>query len=395
MKNKWGRLIILYLAAVTVSLGQLKIVPIMSGVAQAAGVNIPQVGLLISIFTLAGVVLAIPGGAILARIGSKNLLMGLMVMLSLGNVIGALTNNYYLLLASRLIEGVAFSMIITTGLVMITGWFKGAGTNSAVGIFTTFPAVANFAVMLAVPVIVQSAGGNIKSVWWIIAGMAALCFILVKFLIPQPGREEYEEPSGEHPLMRDAAKNHKVWLMAFSHACIAFILFGYITCYPLIFMNVYGQTAEAANRYTALNGLFGIFACIFCGVLIDKLKKPYAVALIGRAGTIVTVAFTMSLASPAGFIVHLFMVALLVGGIGVTSNLCIGPTLAKSPAYIGYNMSFINLLYYIGAFACTPVLLGAAESSGWGAAELIMVIVSAAAAVLMLPLLIPPKNKRK
>jgi predicted MFS family arabinose efflux permease len=393
MKTKWGCLIVLYLGAVTVSLGQLKIVPIMGGVAEAAGVTIPQVGLLISIFTLAGVVLAIPGSAILARIGSKNLLLVLMAALFLGNVIGALTNNYYLLLVSRLIEGVAFSMIITTGIVMISGWFKGTGTNSAVGVFTTFPAVANFAVMLAVPVTVQAMGGNIKSVWWIIAGLAALCFLLTMFLIPQPGKEEYEEPSGERPLMRDAAKNHKVWLMAFSHACIAFILFGYITCYPLIFMNVYGQTAEAANMYTALNGLFGIFACIFCGVLIDKLKKPYAIALIGRAGTIITVAFTMSLGSPASFIVHLFMVALLVGGIGITSNLCIGPALAKSPALIGYSMSFINLLYYIGAFACTPVLLGAAEASGWGAAVAILAVISVAATILTALLLIPSKKQ--
>jgi predicted MFS family arabinose efflux permease len=393
MKNKWGYLAVLYLTAVTVSLGQLKIVPIMGDVAAAAGVTIPQVGLLISIFTLAGVVLAIPGGKILARIGSKNLLLFLTAMLALGNAFGALTNNYYLLLVSRLIEGVAFSMIITTGLVMITGWFKGAGTNSAVGIFTTFPAVANFVVMLAVPAAVQALGGNIKPVWWIIAGMAAVCFLLTLFLIPQPGREEYENPSGERPRMRDAAKNHNVWLMAFSHACIAFILFGYITCYPLIFMNVYGQTAEAANRYTALNGLFGIFACIFCGVLIDKLKKPYGIALIGRVGTIITAALTLALGSPASFIVHLFMVALLVGGIGITSNLCIGPTLAKSPAHIGYSMSFINLLYYIGAFACTPVLLGTAESSGWSAAVVILVIISAAATILTALLLVPQKKE--
>jgi predicted MFS family arabinose efflux permease len=393
MKNKWGYLIILYLAAITVSLGQLKIVPIMGDVAAAVGVTIPQVGLLISVFTLAGVILALPGGKILARIGSKNLLLFLMVALALGNAIGALTTNYYLLLVSRLIEGVAFSMIITTGLVMITGWFKGAGTNSAVGIFTTFPAVANFVVMLAVPVITGAFGGGIKPVWWIVAGMAALCFCLTLFLLPQPGREEFEDPGGERPLLREAAKNSKVWLMAFSHACIAFILFGYITCYPLIFMKVYGETAEAANKYTALNGLFGIFACVFCGILIDKLKKPYAIALIGRAGAIVTVALTLALGTPVSFIVHLFMVALLVGGIGITSNLCIGPALAKSPAHIGYTMSFINLLYYVGAFACTPVLTGVAETSGWGAAVAILAAVSIGAAVSAALLLVSRKKE--
>jgi predicted MFS family arabinose efflux permease len=393
MKNKWVLLAILYLSAITVSLGQLKIVPIMGQVAELAGVSIPQAGLLVSIFTLAGIILAIPGGKILAKIGSKNLLLFLIGMLSAGNVLGALTNNFPLLLLSRIIEGTAFSMIIMNGLVMINGWFEGGnGTNTAIGIFTTFPAVASFVGMNVTLPIVMKLG--IKSVWWIIAALAAVFFLMILTLVPPPKTSEREEKSGERPSLTTAAKNYRVWLLAFSHLCIAFVLFTYITCYPALFTGFYGLDQGTANSYNGLNGLFGIPACVFCGILIDKVKKPYTIALVGRIGTIITVAVNLLL-GPSTFVLHLALVALLIGGIGITSDLCIGPTLAKSSSYIGYSMSFINLLYYVGVFASTPLTLWLVETSGWGAATTLLIIVSIVATVLAGILALPQKSPVK
>jgi predicted MFS family arabinose efflux permease len=390
MKNKWVLLAILYLSAITVSLGQLKIVPIMGPVAEMAGVSIPQAGLLVSIFTLAGIILALPGGKILAKIGSKNLLLFLMGMLAAGNVMGALTNNFPLLLLSRIIEGTAFAMIITTGLVMINGWFEGGGgANTAIGIFTTFPAIASFAAMnLTLPIVTKL---GIKSVWWVIAGLAAVLFLLILALIPPPKASERGEESGERPSLLEAAKNYRVWLLAISHFCVGFALFAYITCYPALFTGVYGLDQGTANAYSGLNGLFGIPACVFCGILIDKVKKPYAIALIGRVGTIAVVAFNLLL-GPSTFVLHLALTALFIGGIGITANLCIGPTLAKSPSNIGYTMSFINLLYYVGVFACTPAILWLVEISGWGAATTLLVIVSIVATLSAGILALPQKS---
>jgi predicted MFS family arabinose efflux permease len=393
MKNRWGYVLVVYLAGISISLGQFQIVPIMGEVAGAVGAGPVQLGWLMSIFSLAGVVLAIPGGKILAKIGSKNLLLVLMAALFLGNVIGALSGNYYLLLASRVIEGISFALIITTGLVMISGWFKGVGgIAAAIGLFTTSPPVAQFAVMLGVPAIVKASGGNIKSVWWLIAGIAALCFILVKFILPPAPPEEFAEPSGEKPLFRDAAKNGKVWLMAISHGCIAFIIFSYAYCYPAIFQNVYSLSSETANNYASLSGIFGIFFGITCGILIEKVGKPYAISFVGRIGIIVTVALTLALGtSSLAYIIHILAIALFGGGICMTANLVIGPTLAKSPAHIGYTMSLINMLFYIGSVACSPVMLGLATGPGWSTAILVVVIVGIVATV---PVLLLPLKKR-
>jgi predicted MFS family arabinose efflux permease len=229
-------------------------------------------------------------------------------------------------------------------------------------------------------------------VWWIIAGVAALCFILVKFILPPAPPEEFAEPSGEKPLFRDAAKNGKVWFMAISHGCIAFIIFSYAYCYPVIFQNVYSLSSETANNYASLSGIFGIFFGITCGILIEKIGKPYVISFVGRIGIIITVALTLALGtSSLAYIMHILATALFGGGICMTANLVIGPTLAKSPAHIGYTMSLINMLFYIGSVACSPVMLGLAAGPGWGTAILVVVIVGIVATV---PVLLLPLKKR-
>lgn len=84
-------LAILYVSAVSVALGQLKIVPIMEQVAQVTGVSLTKAGLLVSVFTLTGIIFAIPGGAFLSKLGAKNLFLVLMGTLVLGNIIGAVS----------------------------------------------------------------------------------------------------------------------------------------------------------------------------------------------------------------------------------------------------------------------------------------------------------------
>jgi hypothetical protein len=167
--------------------------------------------------------------------------------------------------------------------------------------------------------------------------------------------------------------------------CIAFLLFGYINTYPALFGQVYSVGEATANFYNSLNGIFGIPACIIGGVLVSKTGKPYLIALIGGVGAIATCALNLALgAGPAAYVLHAGISALFIGGFALTANLCIAPRLARTPSLIGYTMSFVNMLYYVGIFACPLLILGlAGDGSGWGAATVLMAAVAAAAVALM------------
>jgi predicted MFS family arabinose efflux permease len=391
LKSKWTKLAVLYVSAVSISIGQLKIVPIMESLAALAGVSIAQAGLLVSVFTGAGIILAIPSGSIMAKLGSKKLLLTLMTALCAGNILGAVSDNFVVLVISRLIEGTAFAMIIMVGLMLINTWFQESGKGIATGIFTTFPAVGSFTALNITLPVVQVLG--VKSMWWLTGIIAALCFLLILIVIKTPEENTGIKSTEKRPLLSGAAKNPKLWLFACCHFCIAFLLFSYITTYPVLFSGFYGIEAGLANFYSSLNGLSGVPACILVGILIEKTKKPRMLALVGCIGAAITAAFNLKL-GPYTYPLHSILSSLFIGGFALTANFCIGPQLARSPEYLAYTMAFINLLYYGGVFASTPVILSVVEKAGWQSATILMVCVALVAALCMTALLYSEKPRQ-
>jgi predicted MFS family arabinose efflux permease len=380
MKNRWALFIVLFLAALSVTLSQLKVVPILGDL--AAGMNIGQgeIAWIMSVFYLAGIVLAIPGGAILGKMGPKKLLIGLMAFVMIGNLIGAfVTTNFPLLLVSRTIEGVAFSMIIMVGIVFITSWFEGPAAGLPIGIFTTFPAIGSIiAYNTVIPI---SAAKGVPSLWWCVLAYTAVVTILVAIVIklPKPSGDAAAGagPAGapeDVPRLSEVLKSGKIWLLAVCQGCVAFVLFTYITIYPIIFQQQYGLDAIAANQYASFNGIFGIPFCIIGGFLIARIKKPAMLILVCFIGLAITCFITTHLTPPM-YIVHTLLSAVFTG-LTISAVLVVAPMSAKRPSLIGYSVALVNTVYFLGMFIGAPAVMGTAATSGWSAGSMILVVVS-------------------
>ena len=255
-KNKWPSFFVIYFAAVTVSISQLKIVPIMNNISSSFNISMSQISWLMSVFTVAGVILAIPSAAILNYLGSKKLLLILMATLCIGNIIGAFTNSYYVLLISRAIEGISFAMIILVGVVLISDLF-GDKAGSTTGIFTTFAAVGSVIAMNLTLPVVNSLGLN--SIWLVVAALSALSFILVALIIKEPdAKAENDDASSKKASLAEAISNGSLWLVAICQFCVAFVLFTFFTIYPSLLTDLYSLDATVANFYAGLLGLFAI-----------------------------------------------------------------------------------------------------------------------------------------
>ena len=197
-KNPWFRFLILQCCAVTVSVSQLKVSAVMEQVAQGFSISMGAAARLMSFFTVAGIVLAIPGAALMERMGAKRLLLLLMACLFAGNAVGAVAGAYPLLMAGRLLEGVAYAMIIMVGIDLINTWFPHGGAGTATGIFNTFAAVGNFITLNGALMVVKR--WNVRTLWWIGAALAAVDLILVLAFIPAekpiPDRSRNRENDG-------------------------------------------------------------------------------------------------------------------------------------------------------------------------------------------------------
>lgn len=382
LKNKWLSFAVIYFAAVIVSISQLKIVPIMGNISESFNISMSQISWLMSVFTVAGVILAIPSAAILDYLGSKKLLLILMATLCIGNIIGAFTNSYYLLLVSRAIEGISFAMIILVGIVLISDLFAGDKAGSMTGIFTTFAAVGSVLAMNITLPIVNSLGVN--GIWLVVAALSALSFVLVAVVIKKPetnaGNENADTPSKKASLS-EAASNGNLWLVMFCQFSVAFVLFTYFTIYPSLFTDLYSLDATVANFYAGLLGLFAIPFGVIAGVIIDKSGNAPLVTLLSFIGLTIS-CFVMPMLGPSTYILHVaslsFFCALIIPAV-----LYIAPGVAKQPTLIGYSVALVNMLYYVGIFSGSPVVLGAIEKSGWGSAASILAGASAIGIVAM------------
>ncbi len=370
--NKWLMFFILLISAITVSLSQLKLAPVMGDVAAMLSVTPDKAALLMSLFTVAGIFLSIPGAAVMAKTGSKNMLLVLMACLVAGNVLGAVTNSFAVVMVSRIIEGISYALIITVGIDMINTWFTGAMVGTATGIFNTFAAAANFIGMNASVALFKSAG--LKSLWWAIAILSAVCFVLVLFVVQVPKAEAVAGEKGA--TVGEAVKNPALLVTCVSMLCLAFVLFGFITCNAMLF-NAYGIDQTASAFYASLNGLIGIPTCIISGIVIGKSGKPFQFAIVGAALCAVICFFMPHLGtSPAAYIIYALATGIVPGGMIMTSMFIFTPQLAKRPALIGLSMGLLNTLYYIGVFFCTPVLTALAgentSPANWTAPSLVM-----------------------
>lgn len=406
-KNPWFRFLILQCCAVTVSVSQLKVSAVMEQVAQGFSISMGAAAGLMSFFTVAGIVLAIPGAALMERMGAKRLLLLLMACLFAGNAVGAAAGSYPLLMAGRLLEGVAFAMIIMVGIDLINTWFPHGGAGTATGIFNTFAAVGNFITLNGALMVVKR--WNVRTLWWIGAALAAVDFILVLAFIPDEERIPAEKriPDERHILaekpiwdrcrnrergsnasasstgamVREVFRDKRLMSLGAAQMLMAFILFGFITCYPLLFTGYYHLAPEKANFYSSLNGLFGIPACIVCGILAEKTGNPCRAAMAGAVGTVIA-GFTMLILTPGTYVVHVLASAVFPGGLVMTSIFCMVPAIAKRKESVGYYMAVVNLLYYTGVFFATPVMVKLMEVS-WPAAAGTVAVMAAASLVFL------------
>lgn len=381
--NRWFKLFILQCCAVTVSISQLKISAAMEQTAETFHISINAAAGLVSFFTIAGIILALPGAALMKKTGAEKLLALLMACLCMGNLTGAMADRYSILMAGRILEGVAYAMIIMTGMDLIHRWFKDRGEGIAVGIFNTFAAMGNFIVFNGALTVTER--WNVRYLWWITAALSIFNLVLVLVFIPdeRADKTEYTDKNltEDNITFRNIQNKSSLLRLGSVQMLTAFVLFGFITCYPLLFTEYYHTAAEKANFYTGLNGLFGIPACILCGVLTEKTKNPRAIAKAGAAGTAAAAA-TMLILTPPTCLLHVLASAVFPGGFIMTSVFCMIPQIAGKAENIGYYSAVVNLFYYIGVFLSTPVLVKAMQEN-WIYVPCIMTFAALAAGGLL------------
>ena len=132
--NRWTILGILFIARTSVGFQFQSVASVSPSLIDHLSISYAQIGTLIGIYMLPGVVIALPGGFLISLLGDKRIAVAGLLLMIVGGVVTASAESYGIVLVGRLISGtggVLFNVVLTK---MVVDWFADREIVSAMGI---------------------------------------------------------------------------------------------------------------------------------------------------------------------------------------------------------------------------------------------------------------------
>jgi MFS family permease len=378
----WVILAVLYIASVASALNQFKVPPVLPVLIRAFNLSLSNAGMLMSIFSLTGFLLALPAGFILRRLGLRTTGMIAVGAVFVGSTLGIFCSTANSMLATRFIEGAGIGLITIVAPAAISLWFPAEMRGTPLGLWTTCMPVGSIIMFNLAPWLAELGGWQF--IWKVGAASSIAAFILfgVFFRMPKPEevvgkslpgemKPQHEEP----PSYGKAMANTGLWLIAVQFLCFNLICLALSTYYPTFLNTVRNYSLPAASFTFSLCTIAAVFSQPLGGYLSDRLGM--------RRHLIIISSLVLSVICIFSFIATGWLIPVLIIGLGVIAGTIVPATFAAvpeimaSPQLAGLGMAVLALGQNLGMFI-GPIMFGRlAESIGWTGAGYVLVPVSA------------------
>ncbi|WP_050858163.1 MFS transporter, partial [Bordetella pertussis] len=244
------------------------------------GVSIPQAGLLVTGYALGVVVGAPPVAILTARLPRKTLLLGLMLIFTLGNLACALAPGYGALMAARVLTSLAHGAFFGVGSVVATSLVRPDKQASAIALMFTGLTLAN---VLGVPFgtwLGQAWGW--RATFWAVTAVGIAAMAAIMYWVPASRGQHQADLAGE---LRALARPQV--LLGFAMTVLGFGgVFTTFTYIAPILTGVSGIAAAAVSPILLLFGVGLVAGNTLGGRLADRRLMP---TLVGSLAVLAAV----------------------------------------------------------------------------------------------------------
>ena len=279
----------LTLSAFAIGTTEFVIVGLIPTIAASLGVSVPSAGLLVSLYAL-GVAIGAPVlTALTGRIPRKQLLLGLMVLFTIGNLLAWMAPGYGTLMAARVLTGLAHGVFFSIGSTIATSLVSKEKAASAIALMFSGLTVA---LVTGVPLgtfIGQSFGW--QSTFLAVSLLGVVAIIGSALLVP--GNIAGGKPS---PLLTQLAVLRKprlllVYAMTTLGYGGTFIAFTYLA--PIL-QEVSGFSASSVSLVMLVYGVSVAAGNIWGGRLADRKGPIRALQIVFALLALVLLALTFT-----------------------------------------------------------------------------------------------------
>lgn len=331
--------------------------PVIPALRSAFGVTDAQVGLIITMYTLPGIVLTPFVGLAADRFGRRRTLVPLLFVFGLAGVAIAFTTSFEQVLALRFVQGIGASALVTLAITLAGDYYEGRRQRAIIGL--------NSSALGTGAALYPLVGGVLAAIRWnvpflffgvaIVVGLAAIPILDDRIGADSEPLGEYLERIRTVATMREA---YGLYTAAFS----TFFLYygGVLTAIPLLLADQYGvvepylglllaivsvTNAIVASQYGRIQdvaglrplviGGFGLFGIAFVGLrlasspvdigaLLVVFGAGFGVVMPSLNASVVTLASKENRASMLGVQTSLLRVGQTLGPIVFTGAAQLG-----------------------------------------------------------------------
>lgn len=369
MKKAWIVLISVFVVGVAIAWGQNKIMPIIPILMQQLGVTAQTAGWISSIGAICGIVLALPTAGIVRKFGARNMGFAAIATSVIGAVIGLLSPNQAVLLLSRVIEGFGVGVIGVIAPSIISMWFPIEKRGLPMGVWSAWQVVA-IAGTYVFTGLILGPEAQWKNMYFV--GLALFVIAIVLFAVfvrePKEGEPNYADVTDDSLPLLSCLKSPSLYIIGIGGIGFGIAVGVFCAWMPTYWDQLGIMPLLQGNAYIGYIYIGEIFACIFGGVLLNKVKhrKKFA-AVIG-------VLYAIVLFAAYHITTHAAAVAICFGyflfeGIFVASMWTLVPQTVKDPRLVAGAVAVFTMFNNFGMMLGSPIsgaILDATAMTGWG-----------------------------
>lgn len=311
-------------------------------------------GFLLSIISFVGVIFGVTGGALVARFGTRSILIGCLALGAVMSVLQAMLPPLPVMLALRFVEGFSHLGIVIAAPTLIAGLTEGRWQGAAMTLWGSFFGVS-FALTAFVGVPMAQALG--VPALFLAHGGIMLAFALILLAVLPPINQSANAPEQPNPVTLHARIYRSPWLSA---AALGW-LFYTLTFVSLLAVLPRFIVEEDRELAITLMPLAGIALSLTLGVALLRFLPATTVVVAGFGLSAVAAGAFSVWGASAWIAILLFALLGLIQGASFAAVAQLNKTGANRALANGAMAQMGNTGNLLG----TPVLLGIVGAAGF------------------------------
>lgn len=332
--------------------------------------SLRETGLVISSLAIVGALLAMPLGLLVSRFDARKVLCAGVAVLALTNFAGGFTTGLGLLLASRVVEGIAVVVLLICASSVVGRQAAPRERDLAMALSST-AVPSGIALMMLGATVAASLGYPVswQLLWqlngWLAVTSGVVLWLCLPAMPAMPALASTAPGSGAWNAIRSVAQAQGAQLIALCFATYAMIYFAFSGFLPLLLRDLLGLSARQAGYVSAAIVAVNVLGNISAGALMRRGVAPRWV--VGAGFTIGAVCISLLFWVPLPMQASVAVAMLMTGGMGsIPGALTAGaPKAAPIAALVPPTIGFMLQGSYVGQLL-GPLAAGVlAQAGGW------------------------------